>query len=270
MAEVTVLLCVYKPNLEYLKLAIQSILNQTYQNFELLIVDDGNDEAVHSFYDTFNDSRIRVLKNYKNQGLIKSLNNGLNVITTKYIARMDADDICNLDRLEKQIKFIDQEEFDLVFGKIRMINEAGEPIGVWNEDIANVISEKIHKRLYVKNCLAHPTMLGKTSILKQLKYSDYAIFAEDYDLWLRVILNNYKIGKVKDTVLNYRIHQSSVTFKTKNMFDMFKEANLKFKLLVHSRDKLSYKYIKLAFFTLCDYLKSTFVLFKRFIKGILS
>ncbi len=106
--ELTIIMSEHNSKSSQLKMAIDSILNQTYQNFILLIVDDETKEENKKILLEYakKDERIKVIKNEKNLGFVKSLNKAIKLVSTKYIARMDTDDIANYERLEKQIKFM--------------------------------------------------------------------------------------------------------------------------------------------------------------------
>jgi len=114
MPEVSILMGVYNEQ-EYLAESISSILNQTSENFELIIIDDASKDNFSEIVQQFDDERIRLLENKTNLGLTKSLNRGLDLAAGKYIARQDADDISEPDRLERQVAFLeDNEEIALV------------------------------------------------------------------------------------------------------------------------------------------------------------
>ena len=124
--EITVLMSVYNTPIEQLKQAIESILNQTYINFEFLIICDGIKNEDIDFIKGFKDERITLEINDKNIGLVKSLNKGLKIAKGKYIARMDTDDIAYPDRLEKEIKFMKENpQYAIVAGKANFFDESG-------------------------------------------------------------------------------------------------------------------------------------------------
>ena len=106
---ISVVLPVYNCK-EYIRDSVQSILQQTYKNFELIIVDDGSEDGTLDILNNFKDKRIRLYKNKYNRGLIYSLNKALNKSKGQFIARMDADDICELNRLQKQINYLDNNK----------------------------------------------------------------------------------------------------------------------------------------------------------------
>lgn len=124
--EVTVLMSMYNTPLEQLKESIESILNQTYKNFEFLIIDDGSKKECVNLVKSYNDKRINLVRNEQNIGLEKSLNKGLKLAKGKYIVRIDTDDIAYTDRIEKQVDFIKKNsEYSIVGSKAEIFDENG-------------------------------------------------------------------------------------------------------------------------------------------------
>lgn len=213
--------------------AIQSVLQQTFTDFELIIINDGSTDNTGSVIQTFDDQRILYLKNPGNQGLISTLNKAITYVKGKYIARMDGDDICLAERLAKQKAFLDENEnITVVASTIEFINEQEEKTGVWELDRQTITPEQIKKAILKQNCIAHPTVMMRSEIIKQLKYMEYQKNIEDYDLWLRLLNRGYKIAKLDESLLLYRIHDSSITsvhLKKTNPF--FKHLAMKIKFL---------------------------------------
>jgi len=215
--------------------AIQSVLQQTFTDFELIIINDGSTDNTESIIQTFEDKRIVYLKNSNNQGLIHTLNKAITHANGKYMARMDADDICLRERLAKQKAFLDQnEEITAVASTIEFINEQEEKTGIWELDRQTITPAQIRRAILKQNCIAHPTVMVRSETLKKLKYKDYQKNIEDYDLWLRMLNRGYKIAKLDEPLLLYRIHDASVTsihLKKANPF--FKHFVMKTKFLTH-------------------------------------
>ena len=215
--------------------AIQSVLQQTFTDFELIIINDGSTDNTESVIHEVNDQRIVYLKNSNNQGLVYTLNKALTHANGKYMARMDADDICLRERLTKQKTFLDQnEDIAVVASTIEFINEQEEKTGIWELDRQTITPAQIRRAILKQNCIAHPTVMMRSEIIKQLKYKGYQKNIEDYDLWLRLLNRGYKIAKLDETLLLYRIHDDSVTsihLKKTNPF--FKHFVMKTKFLFH-------------------------------------
>ena len=195
---------------DYLRKSIESILNQSYLNFEFIIIDDGSTDTSLEIIKSYKDNRI-VLINRKNKGFITSLNEGIEKSKGKYIARMDADDISFPSRLEKQFDFIEKNNLDICGGHYLLINKNGKINGL------NVVPTS-HKMctlsLFFKVPFAHPSVMIRKQFLDEnsLEYgqSSYKI-AEDLDLWLRMHRCGARFGNVDSTVLKYRIHSDSLT-----------------------------------------------------------
>lgn len=227
----TVLMPVYNSE-KFLKAAIESILNQTYENFEFLIINDGSNDSSLEIINSYKDKRIRLVNNPKNLGLINTLNLGIELAKGKYIARMDGDDISMPDRLMNQITFLNSNpEVSLVAGQVQLINEDNVDLGYWPEDVQAKTESEIKELLPFTNCIAHPTILIRTEVAKKFLYNKKQINNEDWDLWLRLVSSGHKIAKINQPLLKYRIHSNSITFKSN-------QKNVSKKLLVTQKNYL--------------------------------
>lgn len=204
---ISVLLPVYNSE-KYLGKAIESVLNQTYSNFELLLINDGSTDSSKQIVESFSDSRIRFINNPGNQGLIHVLNQGLNLTNGKYIARMDADDICYPDRFQKQINFLEQHpDYGVCGTHIRVINSG--------EIIKRPLSDDdLRWWIFNGSPLAHPSVMMRREIFinHQLQYSTVAYLVEDFDLWWRMSLH-CKMANLDEVLLEYRIHSEQESSK---------------------------------------------------------
>lgn len=210
--KVSVLLPVYN-GAEYLKDSIRSILNQTFKDFEFLIIDDGSTDNSVDLIKSFNDSRIVFIKNNENIGLIKTLNKGLDLANGEYIARMDQDDISYPERLSKQVHFMDKNPDCGVCGS--WIRTFGD---VKNQTIKYETDPDIIKaQLLFLNPLAHPTTILRKDIFDKfsLRYDEFYKNAEDYELWTRVA-NFSKIYNIPEVLLDYRVSSGQMTHKYQN------------------------------------------------------
>lgn len=206
---VSVLMPVYNAE-KYLSESIDSILVQTYKNFELIIIDDGSTDRSASIVENFvlKDSRIKFVKNEKNLKLIKTLNIGLSLAKGDFIARMDADDIATPDRIELQINEIIQDDnISLVASSALEIDSSSKEHGV----IGQFFSNKIINELFVfGNQLNHSTVLIRKSKLKDLRYDLNFPHAEDFHLWVELSRRG-SIVVLKKPLVKYRIHSDSVS-----------------------------------------------------------
>ena len=210
---VTVLMSTYKEPVDYIQAALTSVLEQTYKNLEiLLIVDDPQNVEAIQLIESFSkkDSRICVNINDHNRGLVYCLNFGISIAKGEYIARMDADDISFPDRIEQEIIFILENNYDLVSSEIVAIDEAGAVLE--GEKYPKFQpSRSLEKQMYFENRVAHPTVLIRKEALSDLKGYRTIKSVEDYDLWLRFLSAGYKLGFMQLPLLYRRISHEGVS-----------------------------------------------------------
>jgi len=190
--KVSVLICVYN-GARFVAEALKSIYDQTYQDFELIVVDDGSTDNTPNILMDMKDSRTFIYRNSQNKGLTKSLNIGIALCRGDYVARMDADDISHPGRLEKQVKFLDENPDCLAVGCwCNWIDSDGKTYGSWEPPTRY---DDIIKKLLVNNSLAHGSvMLRRSALLEIGGYDEKYRYAQDYDLWLRLS----EIGQIQN------------------------------------------------------------------------
>lgn len=212
---ISVILPVFNAEL-YLSEAIDSIIAQSFADFELIIINDGSTDASHDIILSYSDARIEYLANDCNMGLIFSLNKGLSHAKGKYIARMDSDDISLPDRFISQLKFMENNQDVVLCGsQIEYIS---------NENIkkrrfyAPCSDEKIRNRLFVSSPIAHPTVFIRRSIIcdNLLQYDDNYIHCEDYKLWVDISVYG-KMANLDTVLLKYRLTNSQISQKYKSV-----------------------------------------------------
>jgi len=198
--KVSVLISVYNGE-RFIEQALKSIYNQTYQNFEVVIVDDGSTDKTADILFNMKDSRTFIYRNSENRGLTKSLNTGLKLCRGEYIARMDADDVSYPQRFEKQVRFLDENPDCTALGCwCNRIDSNGQIHGAY--DGRPTKPEDIKRQLLIGNCIAHPTaMVRRVSLVEVGGYNEKYAYAQDHDLWLRLSkrgqicnLNEYLVG----------------------------------------------------------------------------
>ncbi|GEO10995.1 glycosyltransferase family 2 protein [Segetibacter aerophilus] len=208
---ISIILPVYNAA-KYVGEAINSLLEQTFQDFELLIINDGSYDSSEEVVLSFIDSRITYVKNENNQGLVDTLNRGIELARGKYIVRMDADDICVPLRLEKQFTWLEKNlSTSVVSCHISFIDESGKVTGDWEEDVNTVSCREIKQKMAWANCIAHPTVMFRADLIKSYRYNQNQKNTEDYDLWLRLIADGAVIEKIPEKLLLYRVHEASIT-----------------------------------------------------------
>ncbi len=195
---------------KYLLKAIESILNQTYQNIELIIINDGSTDETKKIIDTFKDNtKVKIINNKKNMGLIYSLNYALNQTNGHFIARMDADDISLPTRIEQQINYLTKHsDIDLCGCSIKTFGATDKILYApksWQHSAV---------KTFFSTPVFHPTILFKKNLLKEgFTYNPDFKSAEDYDLWERLIITNkIKFANLQTPLYLYREHEDSVSF----------------------------------------------------------
>lgn len=220
MMDISVIMATYKENIELLKEAIESILNQTYRHFEFIIILDNPENIEHiellKEYER-KDSRIRFFINDKNMGLTNTLNRGLSLANGKYICRMDADDIAMPNRIAIQLDYLKRNDYDLIGGLSQMIDENNNVIYSIKKVPTN--TGKIKKCIKYNQVISHPTWFGKKEVFDELNGYRNMPLCEDYDFTLRALLKGYKISNVNEVVLKYRMTLTSIS--RSNLFEQY-------------------------------------------------
>ena len=223
MSLISIIMSVYNEKPDWLKESIDSILNQTYSNLEFIIILD-NPENIKLKYILneykLKDTRVKVLINDVNKGLVFSLNRALKECSGGYIARMDADDISYPDRLEKQIKYLIDNNLDLIGSNITLFK---------NDKKIFYKTDKLLTHKYLTKLLSvgtigivHPTFFAKKEVFDRLNGYKNAFHAEDMEFLGRVVFHGFKVGNMKEILFDCRYSENSVT-KT-NAFLMYKTA----------------------------------------------
>ena len=213
---ISVVMPVYNAE-QYLDQAIRSILNQTFNDFEFIIINDGSLDsslAIIRKYESY-DKRIFIIDK-DNGGIVEALNDGLSIAKGKFIARMDSDDIAYSNRFEEQIKvFGDNPEIDLVYTGTRLIDKNGDMVcDSWRPNL-----DKTLLNLEINTFVPHPTvMFKKDTILKLGGYTKKRPLAEDLDLWLRMLNNGCKFFYLKSNLLYYRLNPNSMRANTSDNY----------------------------------------------------
>lgn len=207
MPKISVLMPVYNTKEKYLREAIESIINQTFGDFEFIIINDGSENNVEEVILSYKDKRIKYVKNDYNKGLIFTLNLGLELMQGEYLARMDSDDISLSERLEKQLDFMEKNPEIGISGtwtKFLFKNQIVKHPTL-NEEIEKVL-------LYFYTALSHPTIIIRKNLIDKLnlRYNEADIHAEDYGLLLSLI-GKTKFANIPEILLYYRKHRNQIS-----------------------------------------------------------
>ncbi len=258
---ITVLLVVHNCE-NYIEECIKSIINQTYKDFELLIINDGSTDKTVECIKTFTDDRIRLI-NQTNNNFISSLNIGLSEANGRYIARMDGDDLMRANRLIQQYEIMEsQPKVALCCSSMQCFGSSDNVIQGYSGIIKNPLVEMMRY-----NIVAHPTVMLRKSFLEKhnLSYQNYQ-YAEDYKLWSEMAKCGAFFWAIPDVLLDYRCSTDQVSFRKRD-----KQASMSFKiqqeiiyyLISHYNkqdDKIEKLYEQLISFNEKDELSSSLIL----------
>lgn len=206
MPKVTVFMPVYNSS-SFLKKSIESILNQSYKDFELLIIDDGSTDDSLEIIKSFNDYRIRLFKNEVNKGLPYTRNRGLELARGEYFAIMDSDDIAFRNRLKQQVNYLEEnKEIDIVtsdelviykgipFKRVRRIN---------NNDYISLY-------LLFDNYIGNTTVMFRKKISEKIRYNEECFVCQDYEFWIN-LKKNCKFASINKPLVKYRTGHNNIT-----------------------------------------------------------
>jgi len=230
MPRLSVLLPNYNASL-FIKEALESVLNQTYQDFEIILIDDCSTDNSLEIVNSLNSSKIKVYSTKTNGGIVVALNEGLKRVDSEYVVRMDADDISMPNRFELLVNFMDNNLDVGVCGSY--IETFGKNNHVWKY---NLTDADIRPCLLYKSMVPHPASIFRTSVLKGISYTDKYPHIEDRELWWQ-LFDKTKFANIPKVLYRYRILDHNVTQKNKNTqperrlkfyTDLYSELNLNF------------------------------------------
>jgi glycosyltransferase involved in cell wall biosynthesis len=222
MPKISVILPVFNGG-KFIAEAVQSILDQTFKDFELIIINDASTDNTLDIVSSFNDSRINIINNAENLRVVKSLNKGLKIATGEFIARMDGDDIAHPLRFEKQLAYMAQHsDVDVCATQVKVFGSQ------------NYVTRQYEQHEFVKasllflNNIIHPSVMFRRSAFAQndLSYDESYDNAEDYALWVKII-NQHTFAILPDVLLQYRIHNSNVSVQKADNWDVLQRVNFR-------------------------------------------
>lgn len=204
---ISILIPVYNTPIEYINECIGSINSQTYQDFEVIIVNDGSNDETTNYLNQINDSKYHIFHKEK-EGISKALNYGLSYCKSNIIARMDADDVMMPDRLEKQLKHFIESGVDILGTQMQLFGNIAETLTYHPSFIERDIM------LRSEWFMNHPTIMFKKDVILYLGgYDTNFDGLEDYHLWCRALLNNFKLANMSDMLVRHRRHGENATVK---------------------------------------------------------
>jgi len=202
----------------YLIEAVESILHQSFRDFEFIILNDGSTDESGEILRRFakRDSRIRLF-NGERRGLTCCLNRGIAIAKGRYLARMDADDVSLPGRFEAQVNYLDANpEVVALGGQARVVSPEGWPLGHWSVPVEHEDIDAVHIAGFAGR-LIHPTSMMRLDALRRIGgFDERLTYAQDYDLWLR-LAEIARLSNLPGTILNYRLHLASVSSATRRL-----------------------------------------------------
>jgi glycosyltransferase involved in cell wall biosynthesis len=265
MTDISVVMPVYN-GAQYLRESIESILNQTYKDFELLIFNDGSTDNSLEIIKSYRDERIITLTQNMSQGCVVHLNHGIKIAKGKYIARMDADDISMPERFEKQIDFLENNPSISLVGCFGYyIDSESKTTGMLPKPVG---PDQIQKSCLYYGPHIHPTIMFRKKVIQKIgNYREKYLFVEDIDLYYRLIFAGYKTDNIPEYLFKYRVHPLSTNrfFKEKNQksFQLKWETQKQFNLHYTALEIVSI-YIHYILGIMLSYKQKT--LLERFVK----
>ena len=246
---ISVLLCTYNDE-KYIYKAVKSILDQTFEDFEFIIINDGSTDKTLDILKQFDDKRL-ILIDKPNTGLTDSLNLGVSIAKSNWIARMDGDDISIKTRFEEQIKYID-DNVAVIGTQCKFIDEEGNQIATVSLPLTH--NEILKKGTSFRTMFIHPSVLiNKELLLKSGGYDDYINSAEDLDLWLK--LSHYgKLVNLDSVLLEYRMHQNKISITKRK--DQLLNATI---AIFKSKNKIYTNISKKDYFTFRNVIENNYI-----------
>jgi glycosyltransferase involved in cell wall biosynthesis len=207
--QVSVIMAVWNRE-KYLRSAIESVLNQSFPDFELIIVDDGSTDSSLEISKSYSDSRIRILENSENLGPTLSRNKALQVVKSDFIAILDSDDVAQKDRLKIQLSYLEsQPEVACVGSNFESIDESGN---CFSESSFPTSELWLRWRMLYQNVLAHSSVMFRKSMVGEKAYNeDFRYAAEDYELWGRLLKTGKRIHILSENLIQLRYHSDNIS-----------------------------------------------------------
>ena len=211
--KISLIMSVYNGE-DYLSEAIESVLNQTFKEFELIVINDCSTDSTSQILDKYEklDNRVKVHTNEVNLRLPSSLNKAISYAQGKYIARMDADDICLPQRLEKQYHFMEKNPH-ISLSSCRFMTLKNGVVSSGGCGGKND-TDSIKALLLVTNPILHPGIIAKADVIRELGYDKNFTCTEDMELWTRFIIAGYEVQIMSEYLMIYRLHDKQITETT--------------------------------------------------------
>lgn len=181
--------------------SVDSVLAQTFEDFELLLIDDGSTDDSVAIIEAYDDSRIRLVRHEQNQGIPKTRNEGLREARGEYLAILDSDDLAHPRRLEKQVRVLDENPRVAAVGSwLKKIDEKGHTKGILLRPVG---ARRIHARIPFTSCFKNPAMTARTELMREFGYREQFVYCQDIDMWARMSVE-YQFTNIPEFLTHYR------------------------------------------------------------------
>lgn len=193
---------------KYIAVAIESVLNQTFANFEFIVLDDGSSDGTAKIIDSYADSRMKKVFLSENKGLVSARNTLVDMAQGEYIAFLDSDDIAAPKRLEFQLQYLQSHGLDLCGTDHWVLHQA---TGKIKRSKQRHTDADIRAMISVCSPLCNPSVMGRAEVFKKTPYLPGNDGAEDYVMWVNLALEGRKFGNVPENLITYRVHENQIS-----------------------------------------------------------
>lgn len=237
---------------KFIRETIDSILNQTYQNFEFIIINDGSIDSTQQIISSYNDKRIVLLNLAGNQGISNARNMGTDLSKGEFIALCDADDLYEPNRLQIQLDFLSSHPaVDICSGYFIILENSKETLIKYKQHT----DQEIKEHFFAGNCICQPCVMGKAGVFKKFKYDSSLQVSGDYDLWTRMAMGGVVFANIPCLLMKYRFHPAQATKTKSTLLDIItKTVCINYTLAYLSNNIIS-EYSKAEKITLADFRK---------------
>lgn len=209
--KIAVIMSIYNEKLIDIQKSLESILNQSYKNIEIILILDKPDrkKEISNFIHSYKEDKITMIINEKNIGLALSLNKGIKLTNSEYIARMDADDIMEYNRIETQIKYLEENPEIMLLGTQAFIIDENDKLKGKSNFPINFFD--IKSTMESSCCILHPTVIIRKKVFSIIGYYRDFVYSQDYDLFLRILNKKLKMENLSEPLLRYRVSDKNVS-----------------------------------------------------------
>jgi glycosyltransferase involved in cell wall biosynthesis len=248
---ISVIMPVYNGE-KFIRETMNSILNQTYQNFEFIIVNDGSADSTQQIINSYNDKRIVSLKLASNQGISTARNAGTDISRGEFIALCDADDLYDPNRLQIQLDFLNSNPtVDLCSGYFIILENSKETLIKYKQHT----DQEIKEHLFAGNCICQPCVMGKAGVFKKFKYDSALQVSGDYDLWTRMAIGGVVFANIPCSLMKYRFHPAQITKTKSTLLDITSKTVCTNYTLAYLSNNIIAEYSKAEKISLADFRK---------------